>query len=244
VGGSDAAGRDGPAETVSLFEGLLSTRAVRRYTDEAVPDDVLRDILFAATRAPSGSNRQPFRFVVLTDGPVATEAKRLIGAGARRFWSAKRETDGYDTGSGADAASPKARMARTMQHYVDTYESVPVLVLACYVPYRGHRAVSDGASMYPACQNLLLAARALGYGGVMTGWHFAAEAELRALLHIPDEVELVATITLGRPQGRHGPVRRRPLPELVFGEQWEQPPSWAVDPEGVTFTAAGPPNSR
>ena len=241
VGASDAAGRDGPADTVSLYEGLLSTRAVRRYTDEAVPDDALRDILFAATRAPSGSNRQPFRFVVLTDGPVAAEAKRLIGEGARRFWSAKREADGYETGSGADAASPKARMARTMQHYVDTYESVPVLVLACYVPYRGHQAVSDGASIYPACQNLLLAARALGYGGVMTGWHFAAETELRALLHIPDEVELVATITLGRPQGRHGPVRRRPLPELVFGEQWGQPPDWAVDPAGTRHTAAGPP---
>ena len=66
---------------VSLYEGLISTRAIRRYTDEPVPDEELRDILFAATRAPSGSNRQPFRFIVLTDGPVAREAKRLIGNG-------------------------------------------------------------------------------------------------------------------------------------------------------------------
>jgi nitroreductase len=241
VGGTDAADGDATAKPVSLYDGLLSTRAIRRYTDDPVPDAALRDILFAATRAPSGSNRQPFRFVVLTEGPVAAEAKRLIGEGARRFWAAKREADGYDTGSGADASSPKARMARTMQHYVDTYESVPVLVLACYVRYRGHKAVSDGASVYPACQNLLLAARALGYGGVMTGWHFAAETELRALLRIPDEVELVATLTLGRPQGRHGPVRRRPLPELVYGEQWGQAPDWATDPTGTRHTAAGPP---
>ena len=123
---------DGHPEEVSLYQGLLTTRAIRRYTDEAVPDDALRDILFAATRAPSGSNRQPFRFIVLTEGPVAEEAKRLIGEGARRFWAAKREADGYDSGSGAQADSPKARMARTMQHYVDTYESVPVLVLACF----------------------------------------------------------------------------------------------------------------
>ena len=127
---------EGEPDVVSLYEGLLTTRAIRRYTDEPVPDEVLRDILFAATRAPSGSNRQPFRFVVLTDGPVAREAKRLIGEGARRFWAAKREADGYDSGSGAQADSPKARMARTMQHYVDTYESVPVLVLACFVRYR------------------------------------------------------------------------------------------------------------
>jgi len=238
AGGIDA---DAAPDAIALYEGLLSTRSIRRYTDEPIPDEALRDILFAATRAPSGSNRQPFRFIVLTDGPVATEAKRLIGEGGRRFWASKREADGYDKGSGADASSPKSRMARTMQHYVDHYEDVPVLVLACYVRYRGHAAVSDGASVYPACQNLLLAARALGYGGVMTGWHFAADAELRALLHIPDEVELVATITLGRPQGRHGPVRRRPLPELVYGEQWGQPPAWAVDPEGTAYTAAGPP---
>ena len=71
MGASDAAGRDARADSISLYQGLLSTRAVRRYSDEAVPDDALRDILFAATRAPSGSNRQPFRFVVLTDGAVA-----------------------------------------------------------------------------------------------------------------------------------------------------------------------------
>ncbi len=228
-------------DELSLYDGLLTTRAIRRYTDETVPQEALRDILFAATRAPSGSNRQPFRFIVLTDGPVAEEAKRLIGVGARRFWAAKREADGYDRGSGAEADSPKARMARTMQHYVDTYESVPVLIIACYVRYRDHTAASDGASIYPACQNLLLGARALGYGGVMTGWQFAAQAELRELLHIPDEVELMATITIGRPQGRHGPVRRRPLPELVFGDRWGVAPPWAIDPEGTAHTAAGPP---
>jgi nitroreductase len=226
---------------LSLYEGLLTTRAIRRYADEPVPDDALRDILFAATRAPSGSNRQPFRFIVLREGPVAAEAKRLIGAGAKQFWAAKKAEDGYDKGSGAQTDSPKARMARTMQHYVDTFESVPVLVLAAYVRYRSHNAASDGASVYPACQNLLLAARALGYGGVLTGLHHFAEPELRALLHIPDETELMASITLGRPQGHHGPVRRRPMPELVFGERWGEAPAWAVDPEGTRFTAAGPP---
>jgi nitroreductase len=228
------------ADEVSLYVGLLSTRAIRRYRDEPVPDDALRDMLFAATRAPSGSNRQPFRFIVLSTGEVAQEAKRLIGIGARKFWEEKRAMDGYDQGSGTRADSPKARLARTMQHYVDHYDTVPVVVLACFVRYR-ESAETDGASVYPACQNLLLAARALGYGGVMTSWHYAADRELRALLHIPDEVAISATITLGRPQGRHGPVRRRPLSELVFGDRWGEAPEWAVDPEGVTHTAAGPP---
>ena len=230
-------------EGVSLYEGLLTTRAIRRYADEKVPGEVLRDILFAATRAPSGSNRQPFRFIVLTDGPVAAEAKRMIGAGARRFWDAKRAEDGYDRGSGTQADSPKSRLARVMQGYVDDYESVPVLVLACFVRYRAELHSADGASVFPACQNLLLAARSLGYGGVLTGLHHMADGDLRGLLGIPDGVEIMASITLGRPLGRHGPVRRRPLPELVFGERWGQPPDWAVDPEGVQHTAAGPPRA-
>ena len=114
------------------------------------------------------------------------------------------------------------------------------MVLACYFRYRQANWF-EGASVFPACQNLLLAARALGYGGVMTTWQYAADAELRALLHIPEEVQLMATITLGKPQGHHGPVRRRPLPELVYGERWGEPPPWALDPAGAGRTAAGPP---
>ena len=78
----------------------------------------------------------------------------------------------------------------------------------------------------------------------MTIWNLFVDAELRALLDIPDEVFVAATITLGRPQGRHGPVRRRPLRELVYHEEWGGPASFAVDPPGARHTAAGPPTTR
>ena len=232
-----------PDDVVGLLGGLTTTRAIRRYTDDAVPPEALRAMLFAATRAPSGSNRQPYRFLVLTDGPNARAAKAIIAEGARKAWGGKRTTDGYDEGSGARADSPKARMARTMQRYVDEFERSPVLVLPALVRYR-EPTPFEGASIFPACQNLLLAARALGYGGVLTGWHFAVETELRALLRVPDEVFLAATITIGKPEGGHGPVRRRPLQELVYGESWEDPPVWAVDPPGTEHTAAGPPKPK
>ena len=192
---------------------------------------------------PGGSNRQPFRFLVLTDGPKATAAKALIGESAPRGWTGKRSTDDYDRGSGTSDGSPKARMARTMQHYVENFERVPVLILPCLLRYRAP-VPTEGASIYPACQNLLLATRALGYGGVLTGWHLGAETELRALLGIPDAAFMAATITLGRPQGSHGPVRRRPLSELVYAEEWDQPAPWAIDPPGASHTAAGPPGYR
>ena len=229
-----------PADNVGLLEGITTTRAIRRYTDDPVPPEALRAMLFAASRAPSGSNRQPFRFVVLTDGPGADEAKRLIAASARAMWADKRRHDHYDSGSGARADSPKSRMARSMEEYVERFESIPVLILACLVRYRPAHSF-EGASVFPACQNLLLAARALGYGGVLTGFHFAVEHELRELLAIPEDVFVAATITIGRPKGRHGPVRRRPLSEVVFDERWGKPASWALDPPGTRHTSAGPP---
>jgi nitroreductase len=225
---------------VGLLEGICTTRAIRRYRSEPVPEHVLRDVLFAATRAPSGSNRQPFRFLVLTDGPKAAEAKRLMAMAARQAWGVKRTTDRYDEGSGADDTSPKAAMARTMEAYVEHLDTVPVLILPCLVRHRPPNPV-EGASIYPACQNLLLAARALGYGGVMTSWNLLADAELRELLGIPDDVLVAAAITLGRPQGHHGPVRRRPLEELVYSDAWGGSAPFATDPPGTRHTGAGPP---
>lgn len=235
----DTAPSDAPGEAVELLEGLRTTRTIRRYTDEPVPEAALRAMLFAATRAPSGSNRQPFRMLVLTSGPKAAQAKRLIGAAARDAWADKRSRDAYDTGSGAVEDSPKARMASSMQAYVDDFESVPVLVLPCLQRYRAPNPL-EGASVYPAVQNLLLAARGLGYGGALTAWHVAVEDELRRLLEIPDDVLVAGTVTIGRPAGSHGPVRRRPMRELVYSETWGTSVDWD-DPPGTRFTSAGPP---
>jgi nitroreductase len=227
------------SDNVGLLEGLTTTRAIRRYTDAPIPDDVLRDILFAATRAPSGSNRQPFRFLVLRDSETARAAKQLLGDAARQAWGTKRAHDGYDEGSGTKADSPKSRMAASMEQYVANFERAPVIVLPLLRRYR-EPTPTEGGSVYPACQNLLLAARALGYGGVLTIFNALVDDELHALLAIPDEVFIAATITLGQPEGHHGPVRRRPLTELVFEDTWGAAPIWAVDPPGTHHTSAGP----
>ena len=231
-----------PADQIGLLEAMTSTRAIRRYLDEPIPPEALRAMLFAATRAPSGSNRQAFRFMVLTDSPKAMKAKRLIGSQARAFWRSKRAKDGYDRGSGTDESSPKARTARAMQQYVDNFEKVPALVLPFLVRYRAPTP-TEGASVYPAVQNLLLAARGLGYGGVFAGWQAGVEDELRPLLGIPDGVAFHGTITIGKPEGSHGPVRRRPMAELIYSDTWAQGAPWAIDPPGTTFTQAGPPPS-
>ena len=223
-----------------MLAAMATTRSIRRYTNEPVTDEQLAAICFAASRAPSGSNRQIFRFVVLRDGPSAAAAKALVGAAARRLWQTKRRADGYDEGSGGDLSSPKARLTASMETYVDGFEQVPVLVLPCLIRHRDPEP-SEGASVYPACQNILLAARAVGLGGVLTQWQRPVSAELAALLDIPDNVFIAAAITIGHPAGNHGPVRRRPLAELVYDGGWGRDALWAVDPEGTRFTQAGPP---
>ena len=181
-------------EIPDALEALATTRAIRRYTADPIPDDDLSQILWSATRAPSGSNRQLFRFLVLRDGEQARAAKALLGAAFRSGWNAKRSADGYESGSAVDPDSPTARMAATMQHYVDHFEEIPVVVLACL---RRHRAPNpyEGASVYPACQNLLLAARALGYGGVLTMWHQMVEDDLRILA--AGEAERIEKVSTG-----------------------------------------------
>lgn len=202
-------------DPISLLDGLATTRAIRRYTAARVADDDLASILWHAGRAPSGSNRQPFRFLVLRDGPRAAAAKAVLGDAFRAGWKAKREGDGYRPSAFADS----------MQRYVDRFEDTPVVVLVCLDRYRSPSPY-EGASVYPACQNLLLAARALGYGGALTMWHLGVEAELRELLSIPEHVALSACITLGVPEGRHGAVKRKPLTDVVFDDEWGARPDW------------------
>ncbi len=226
---------------LSILQGIATTRAIRRYRDEPIPADDLSKILFSASRAPTGSNRQNFRFLCLVDGPRSERAKAILGQSFRSGWAAKQRSDGYGKGSGERDESPKARLARSIQFFVDNFEKTPVVVLPLVL--ERHGGLVDGASIYPACQNLLLAARALGYGGVLTGWHRPVESELRALLEIPDDYVIAATIPLGKPLGNHGPVRRRPLAELVFEDCWGHPAEWATDPAGTEFTQAGPPQA-
>lgn len=217
------------ADVPDLLTGLATTRAIRRIAPDPVPDADLATILWHATRAPSGSNRQPVRYLVLRDGGVAADAKALLARGFREAWDAKQDASGYRSGSALEPTSRKGRQKAAMEHMIDHFEEVPVVVLVCLERYRDPNPY-EGSSVYPAAQNLLLAARALGYGGVLTMWHQGVEDELRDLTGIPDHVAISATIPLGRPLGRHGPVSRRPLAEVVYDASWDTPAPWALDP--------------
>ena len=213
----------------AVLEAISTTRSIHRYLPDAVPEDDLAQILYAASRAPSGANAQPARWLVLRGGEPAGAARHMLGESFRAAWADKARRERWWEQGPDDRGTRRLRTARSMQRFVDSFEAIPVIVLACLLRDRP-RYEAEGASIYPGCQNLLLAARSLGYGGTMSTWHTGCEPALRSLLGVPDEVFIAATIALGRPAGAHGPLRRLPIGAVVFDGAWGRSADWVTDP--------------
>lgn len=222
-------------KTIDMLEGMATARSIHRYRFEPIPERDLAKILWAGTRAPSGTNRQPFRFVVLRDSEAAGRVKAVLGDAFRRGWGHKVGAEAWQKPGDEGRTSRRIRAMQAVQYFVDNFERIPVVVLACLVRYRKPDP-GEGASIYPACQNILLAARALGYGACFSGWHRIVADELREMLRLPENVALALTITLGKPLGKHGPLRRFPARELIFEDRWGREADWVVDPPGSRFS--------
>lgn len=205
---------------MELLEAMRTCRAIRDYQDRDVPDDVLIECLEAATWAPSGSNAQPWRFLILRD----EEIRRTLGEAYREGWEETAEVYGLERPDG-EPTTGRERMAARMFRFVDGFEDIPVYVLFCTEPPEGLDRLTVGASVYPAIQNFLLAARARGLGSVMTMWYRNREERLRELCGIPDDWEPAALTPVGYPAGDHGPVSRRPVEEFVAFDRWNRTPA-------------------
>lgn len=218
---------DPESAAVGLLEGLATTRAIRRYRPDPIPDEDIAKLLYYATRAPNGGNQQKWRFVVL--GPDAHEARAVLGKAAEIGWDQIRKRYGYDAGSALDTTSRKGRMGAAMERFARTFTEIPLLIIACAIdPPKNHPTGAAGSVM-PACHNLMLAARAMGYGGTLSTWQRHVESELREVLGLPNNAVILATMALGRPEGHHGPLRRQPLTNVVYERTWGNTPSWAAD---------------
>jgi nitroreductase len=196
---------------------MRTARAVRRFRPDPVPPGLLLECLEAATWAPSGSNEQAWRFCVLR----SPEVRALLGPAYRRGWARTAAVYGIERPA-ADDDSRRARMLRSIFDLVEHFEDVPVYVLFCAVQHAGFPPLFTGASIYPALQNFLLAARQRGLGGVITTWFTECEAELRQLVGVPDGWVLAALVPVGFPLGRPGPVRRTPVERVVCWDRWDR----------------------
>lgn len=215
-------------DQMGIYAAMSSTRAVRRLRPDPVPDGVLRRVLTAATWAPSGGNRQPWRIVVVR----AAETKQRLGALYLARWR-----DYAAAGRAQLGALPEPSRARSLRtfaagdHLAEHFGELPVVLVFCFDP-RGlaitdralaRPSVVGGGSLYPAVQNALLACRNEGLGCVLTTLLCADEAEIAPLLGLPAPWATYAFVPIGYPVGSgHGPLSRRPLEQMAFAERWNE----------------------
>ena len=230
-----------------ILEVMRTMRAMRRLRPDPVPDELLEQLVEAATWAPSGGNIQAFSFVVVTD---REQMARLV-----ELWRVVCDFYLASFATVVPEHMSEARYERlkdALRFQRDHFHETPALIVACYQlsgwtnrlqrqwrrfaeGIRGlgpRRAAilaaslpafsgrSEAASVYPGVQNLLLAARALGLGATLTTWHLALEQEFKAVLGIPRSVKTFAVIPVGWPRGNFGPVARRPVVEVIHRDRW------------------------
>jgi nitroreductase len=217
---------------MNLFDAINGLRATRVYEDRPIPDDVLAQILTATTRACSSGNTQPWEFVLVTDRAVKTQLKTMLSKAwvtvdARRAQTAEQLVDG--------AGRPVTGHAA-----IENIDRVAAIVFVLWNPDRGIRmqgeyeenpdgtlrALTDfpggrGASLFQACQNMMLAAHALGVSSLFTTFFGLCQQEVKALLHVPPRMFLESAVFLGYGAEPLGNPRRKPLEEVVHLNDWD-----------------------
>ncbi|MDV3125881.1 nitroreductase family protein [Mycobacterium sp. 21AC1] len=205
-----------PDPTNDVWEVLSTARSIRRFTDEPIDDATLDDCLEAATWAPNGANAQLWRFIVL-DAPeqrrAVAEAARMALEKIESIYGMSRPTD-----------DDQSRAARNNRATYELHDRAGQYTSILFTAYKTEFASEylQGGSIYPAMQNFYLAARAHGLGACFTSWaSYGGEQVLRDAIGIPDEWFLAGHAVIGWPRGHHGPVRRRPITDVVFRNRWD-----------------------
>ena len=187
---------------------------MRRFSPEPVSPDVVEQLIWAATRAPSPENDQPWEFVVVTDPDRRAEVGRLVSAAADMHAASLPPTDDPSV----------QRVQESAKHLVRNFGDTPVMIFVCHhvVDYpEAYANVGVGFSaVFMAAANILVAARSLGLGAAFTFSHMLAGPELPRLLGLPDVVAITVTIPVGWPACPVGPVFRRPFEEVLHWDRF------------------------
>jgi nitroreductase len=221
---------------MELLQAMRTTPATREFTDDPLPDDVLYDILDHARFAPNGGNRQAWRVVVVRDAHTKQRIAELYDLGMREYvahlqiglvpFAASEAHERSEPAVDLEAA----RRAPLLQG-ASYLASVPVLLfvladltnLPALDSGLDRLSIATGASIYPLAHNILLAARAAGYGGHLTTVLAREEEAVRELLAIPKEYALATMIPLGRPAKEITRLRRVKVEEFATVETFDGP---------------------
>ncbi len=204
--------------TGHLLEAIYTQRAIRRFKTDPVPDDLLWRVLEAATKAPSGTNQQPWGFVVVREA----ERRASIGEMMRDWLAGDEAFQTYLSNIDAISDPSRRRIAEGARRLFKDMGGAPVIIVPCLYEVSSPRpdGLFAGSSIYPAVQNLLLAARGLGLGTVLTTFQWRFEDRLRALLELPEDAIPVALIPIGYPDANFGPTVRKSVESVVHWDVW------------------------
>lgn len=203
-----------------LFEIIRTTRAMRRIKPDPVPEDLVRKILEAGICAPSGGNYQRWKFLVIKDIAVKQKVQALYKRAYDEVIGPRYATSAPPPGV---TAEKYARQHAAVEYLTDHFHEAPVWIVVCQEDGATTPGRTAGASVYPAVQNMLLAARALGLASTLTTRHTMYGAEADAAMGLPPGVNSYAILPIGYPMGKFGPVGRASLEKVAFAETWGTP---------------------
>jgi nitroreductase len=203
-----------PDSPLGLFEALYTTRALRRIRPDPLPEETIFQVLDAAIRAPTGHNAQDWRFVLITDPDLKLRMRDWAQDGWERYQPRFAENPELIEGL---RRTPRL-VLKSMTYAAAHLHEVPLLVAAC-----GEigRHGTPGGSIMPAVQNILLAARGLGLAASIFSLPLVHGAEVREALGVPENYQIYCLIPIGYPVDRHGPVRRKPVKDVVYWNRWD-----------------------
>jgi nitroreductase len=230
---------DRTSDPLDVAEAIFTTGAQRRLKPDPIPGWTIWAVLDAAIRGPSGGNGQRWAWVVVTDD----EVKRQIAAWYLEAWNAlsmgrrarlrravkqvvgrRGEVSEMEPGAPSPpvaSTGPDDRNYRSGEHLAKNIASAPVWIFAVVTGIKGEPSVVDGADIYGAVQNLMLAARKYGLGTTLTMLHRQHEKEVAATLGLPRDARALALIPMGYPEsGRFFTSRRHPVETVTHWEQW------------------------
>lgn len=202
-----------------LFDILHTTRSMRRLKPEPVPDELICRILEAGAAAANGGNFQRWRFLVIKDPTVKKAVQAWYKKAFDEVVGPRYLTSAPPPGVSAERYK---RQHAAVEYLTDHFHEAPVWIVACIDEGKATPNRYSGASIYPAVQNMLLAARALGLGSTLTARHLLYEKESEAALGLPEGVRSYAILPIGYPMGRFGPVGRGNLADIVYQDRWGQ----------------------
>jgi nitroreductase len=216
---ADAAPQSPDAPVLPVLDALHSTPSRRYLSDAPIADDVLWAILDAAVRGPSGGNRQAWGWVVVTDPAIKEQVTEWYREGWQQAYGFRRDEL---LGAAPSDIGLSPASYRAAEHLAAHIHEAPVWVIPVLRNAADSANPRLGSSIYGAVQQLQLAARAYGIGSTLTTFHVGHEAELRALLGLPDDALSMALIPLGYPaRGRWSQPKRQPIEQVVHWNGWD-----------------------